>query len=229
MSSTQPMLRIVDVHRTHGGGDAAVHALRGVSLEVHPGELVAVMGPSGSGKSTLLNMIGLLDRPTVGGRSLLGIDVEGLSTRHVVRLRAHALGFVFQAFHLIPRRTVVENVALGGLYTGASRRVRDDRALAALDRVGMTGRRDALVDHLSGGERQRVAIARAVVNDPPLLLCDEPTGNLDTETSEQVLTLLGELWADGTTLVLVTHNPDIATRADQVLVVRDGRVVERAL
>jgi putative ABC transport system ATP-binding protein len=220
------ILELRGVGVTYPGPPAHV-ALRDVDLALAAGAYAAVVGPSGSGKSTLLNMLGLLDRPTSGTRTLLGVEVESLAPREVVRLRAGALGFVFQAFHLIPRRTVLDNVAVGGLYSGMTRAGRTAAAEEALERVGMTARSGALVDHLSGGERQRVAIARAVITDPPVLLCDEPTGNLDTHTSDQVLDLLDELGAGGTTLVVVTHNPDVAARADQELRVRDGRV-ERA-
>ena len=226
MTAPDDVLVLDDVGVTYAGPPAHT-ALHDVDLRLGRGSYTAVVGPSGSGKSTLLNVLGLLDRPTVGRRTVLGIDVDDLRDRDVVRLRAHALGFVFQAFHLIPRRSVVDNVALGGLYTGAPRRVRRRRALEALDRVGRAGRRDAMVEHLSGGERQRAAIARAVVNDPPLLLCDEPTGNLDTDTSDQVLLLLSELWDAGTTLVVVTHNPEVAARGQRVLTVRDGVVTEQ--
>ena len=219
------LLELTGIGVTYPGPPEHV-ALREVDVSLAAGSYTAVVGPSGSGKSTLLNMIGLLDRPTVGRRRLLGVEVDDLSDRDLVRLRAGALGFVFQAFHLIPRRTVVDNVMLGGLYTGMSRTQRRSAAEAALERVGIAARGGALVDHLSGGERQRVAIARAVLSDPPVLLCDEPTGNLDTVTSEQVLGVLEELWRAGTTVVVVTHNPDVAARAGRVLHVRDGCVTE---
>ena len=203
-------------------GPPPVHALRPCDLVVSRGEHVAVVGPSGSGKSTLLHLLGLLDRPTQGRYTLDGLDVAALAERDRTALRGGRIGFVFQAFHLLPYRTATENVMLAHLYRALPRSRRRSAALQALDRVGLSHRRDALPTTLSGGERQRVAIARAVVNEPSLLLCDEPTGNLDTATAGTVLDLLDDLCGGGMTLVVITHDGSVAARAGRVVTIRDG-------
>lgn len=205
-------------------GVAPVAALRPVNFSIAAGEQVAVHGPSGSGKSTLLNLLGLLDTPTEGTYELLGEDTSELNESGRAGLRAIGIGFVFQSFHLVAGRTAVENVELGLLYLGTSRRTRASRAREVLDRVGLTSRADADVSLLSGGERQRVAIARAIVHQPTLLLADEPTGNLDSATSERVLDLLDELNADGFTQIIVTHDEAVAARAPRQFGVLDGRL-----
>jgi len=205
-------------------GESPVDALRSVDLDVLSGELMTISGPSGSGKSTLLNILGLLDRPTSGSFELLGLDMSRSTDQVRSSVRAKALGFVFQAFHLMDRRSVLQNVMIGGLYRGIPRRERADRSRAAIDRVGLTHRLGARASTLSGGERQRVAIARALVGDPPILLCDEPTGNLDSTTSTAIAHLLKGFGAQGIALVIVTHDPVVAALGGRRVAVRDGVV-----
>ena len=219
-----PVVELVGVSRSYGV-DAPVHALRQVNLSIEPGEWLAIVGPSGSGKSTLLNVIGLLDRPTAGTYRLHGVDVADLDDLARAGLRARHLGFVFQAFHLLPHRSVLENVMLAELYRGESREGRPERAAAALDRVGMTARAGFLPSRLSGGERQRAAIARALVGEPSMLLCDEPTGNLDSRSSDAVLGLFEQLSADGLTLAVITHDAHVAGFARRVVHMVDGQLV----
>jgi putative ABC transport system ATP-binding protein len=201
-------------------------ALTGASLAVHAGEYVAVVGPSGSGKSTMLNLLGLLDHPSEGSCLLEGIDTATLSEGQRAGLRSRRIGFVFQSFHLLAHRTVRENVLLATMYNGMPRPERGPAAEAALERVGLSHRMAFLPTQLSGGERQRVAIARATVTRPALLLCDEPTGNLDTATGESVLALFDDLIASGLTLVVVTHDPRASGHARRVVRLLDGRIVE---
>ena len=207
-------------------GPPPVRALRSVDLRVRRGEYLAVVGPSVSGKSTFLNLIGLLDAPTEGSYSFEGVDVGALSDRRRTALRGSAIGFVFQSFHLLPHRTAVENVALALLYNGSSRADRKDRAMKALGDVGLSQRAMALSAHLSGGERQRVAIARALVNAPRLLLCDEPTGNLDSKNASEVLSLIQDLHGRGQTVVLITHDLSVADRAQRRVQIQDGRLLD---
>ncbi|WP_156756149.1 ABC transporter ATP-binding protein [Actinokineospora pegani] len=218
-----PVIALRGVHRTYPG-TPPVHALRETDLRVHPRDYVAVVGPSGSGKSTLLHLLGLLDTPTGGVYELNGADVSTLSDADRTAVRGTDIGFAFQSFHLLPHRTATENVELAMLYNRDLRRDRRLRAQAALDRVGLPHRADALPTTMSGGERQRVAIARAVVTRPSLLLCDEPTGNLDTATSASVLDLFDTLNADGHTIIMITHDPEVAARATRVVSIRDGRL-----
>jgi putative ABC transport system ATP-binding protein len=203
-----------------------VTALRETDLVVGRGEYVALVGPSGSGKSTLLNLLGLLDRPTTGGYRLDGVDVASLVDRDRTSVRGARIGFVFQAFHLLPHRTALENVMLAQLYNGAPRSGRREAATSALTEVGLHHRLDALPTTLSGGERQRVAVARALVNSPAILLCDEPTGNLDSATSGVLLDLFDALNAAGLTLIVVTHGPDVAARARRLVSMADGIIHE---
>ena len=223
----QPVVQLRDIRKTYRNGDLEVHAVRGISLDIHPGEFVAIMGASGSGKSTLMNTLGCLDRPSSGSYLLDGIDVSGLDRSARADLRNQKLGFVFQGFNLLPRTSALENVELPMLY--AQRRVPADemrrRALAALEIVGLAARSDHLPSQLSGGQQQRVAIARALVNEPRLLLADEPTGNLDSKTSVEVMGVFQRLNAQGITLVMVTHELDIAQYCKRILVVRDGLLV----
>ena len=206
-------------------GDVELQALRGVSLEVARGEMVAIMGASGSGKSTLLNVLGTLDRPTTGRYALDGVAVEGLDEEALSKLRNEKIGFVFQSFNLLPRYSAVENVELPLMYRGVRPSDRRKRALAALARVGLEDRVDHLPTELSGGQQQRVAIARAIVNEPVLLLADEPTGALDSNTSDQVMGLFARLHEEGMTIVVVTHDADIARVAPRTLTFKDGTIV----
>ena len=222
-----PAIELRDVTRSFPG-PPEVQALKGVSVAVADGEYVSIIGPSGSGKSTMLNILGLLDRPTVGEYRLGGVLTSALGEDERAAVRAHQLGFVFQAFHLMSRRTVLENVLLPMLYNGTPRAEREPRAREALDRVGLSHRVDFLPGTLSGGERQRVAVARAVASRPRVLLADEPTGNLDQATSGEIMALFEELHADGLTLVVITHDGGVARRASRRIRLADGRVSEAA-
>ena len=217
------ILSLHDVRRTYG--QPPVAACAGVSLSIERGEFVAIVGPSGSGKSTLLNLIGTLDRPTSGTVEIDGIDVSRLSDRRLSGLRAHLIGFVFQQFHLSEGMTAIDNVADGLLYLGVSRAERRQKAEKALIRVGLSHRLHHKPHQMSGGERQRVAIARAVVGDPPLLLADEPTGNLDSVSGASIVELLHELHEQGTTIVVITHDNDLAMKLPRQVAIKDGRIV----
>lgn len=224
-----PIEHVLDVRalsKVYGSGETAVHALRDVDLTVRRGEYVAVIGQSGSGKSTLLNVLGCLDAPTSGQYLLEGLDVAYLDERQQAVLRNRQIGFVFQAFNLIPRTSALANVELPLVYAGAGRRARRERALAALELVGLSGRADHRPNELSGGQQQRVAVARALVTSPALLLADEPTGNLDSASTTDVLGLFDRLHASGRTIVLITHDDQVAARAQRVVVVTDGRLTE---
>jgi putative ABC transport system ATP-binding protein len=228
MSLDPPLVLLEQVSRTYSLGSVEVLALREASLSIRRGELVAIMGPSGSGKSTLLNLLGTLDRPS-GGRYLLdGEAVSTLDDDQLAQLRNEKLGFVFQSFHLLAQENAQENVELPLLYARISRRQRRVRALEALERVGLAERAEHRPTQLSGGQQQRVAIARAIVNRPLLLLADEPTGALDSETSREVMELLLELHRQGMTVVIVTHDPKVASYAERVIVVEDGRIARDA-
>ena len=221
---SEPIIRIRDLTRHYEMGTETVQALRGVSLDIGRNEYVAIMGPSGSGKSTLMNMIGCLDTPTGGEYWLNGQEVSQLSDDQLARVRNKEIGFVFQTFNLLPRATSLHNVELPLVYAGVSAKERRNRASAALRRVGLGDRMDHRPNELSGGQRQRVAIARALVNEPSILLADEPTGNLDSTTSEEIMQVFGELHRQGQTIIMVTHEADIAAHAERTVVLRDGRV-----
>jgi putative ABC transport system ATP-binding protein len=218
------VIALEQVHKHYVTGELDVHALRGVDLRIDPGEFVAIMGPSGSGKTTLLEIMGCLSRPPSGRYHLAGRLVEEIDPDGLARLRGEAIGFVFQSFNLLPRLTVAENVELPLVYRSVPRRERRDRALACLEHVGLAHRAKHLPTEISGGERQRVAIARALVNRPKLVLADEPTGNLDTHTGNEILSLLRGVHAEGNTVVIVTHNPVIGEQADRKLTIRDGQI-----
>ena len=226
-SADAPVIDLVGITRTFGSSPP-VHALRDVDLRVARGDHLAIVGPSGSGKSTLLNVLGLLDRPTTGTFHLDGIDTSALGDGARAALRAERIGFVFQSFHLLPHRSAMENVMLGALYQGIGRRERRRRAIEALERVGLSHRATFVPTRLSGGERQRVAVARALVARPSLLLCDEPTGNLDSVNTAAVLDLFDDLLATGLTVVVITHDHDVATRARRRVRIIDGRLSEVA-
>jgi len=221
---TTPIIRTRELGKQYVMGDTVVHALRAVSIDIDAGEMVAVMGPSGSGKSTFMNVVGCLDRPTSGRYELAGEAVEELSADALAAIRNRRIGFVFQQFNLLPRTSALENVELPLLYTGLSRQERQARARRRLDQVGLGERADHHPRQLSGGQQQRVAIARALVNDPVLILADEPTGALDSRTSIEVMALLQQLNREGITIVLVTHEHDIADFASRIVVFRDGSV-----
>ena len=218
------MIEMEQVRKEYQSGEQAVKALDGISLSIAENDYVAIMGPSGSGKSTLMNIIGCLDTPTGGTYSLDGERVDSLSDESLSRIRGRKIGFVFQSFHLLPRLTALENVALPLVYAGVPRARREERAREALARVGLSHRMTHLPGSMSGGQRQRVAIARALIAHPSIILADEPTGNLDTATSEEIMQLFGEIHASGNTVILVTHEEDIARYAHRIVRLRDGRI-----
>jgi putative ABC transport system ATP-binding protein len=225
--AARPVIQLEQVHKTYTMGDIEVHALRGISLTIREGEFVAIMGTSGSGKSTTMNIVGCLDRPTKGTYILDGQDVSEMSKDERADIRSQKIGFVFQGFNLLSRTSALENVELPMLYAGIDSAERHARALAALASVGLTGREHNHPNQLSGGQQQRVAIARSLVNRPALILADEPTGNLDSRTSIEVMEIFQKLNRErGITLVLVTHEHDIAEYADRVVVFKDGRIKE---
>ena len=224
-ASGQELVVAKDLVKTYLLGDTELHALDGVSLTVNSGEFVAIMGSSGSGKSTLMNVLGCLDRPTSGSYVLDGMEVARLSRGQLAEVRNQTIGFVFQSFNLLSRTSALENVELPLVYAGVGRRERVERARAALERVGLGDRMDHHPSQLSGGQQQRVAIARSIVNSPKIMFADEPTGNLDTKTSMDVMALFQDLWRAGLTIIFVTHEPDVARFASRMIMVRDGKIV----
>ena len=221
----RPVIQLENIHKTYTMGDVQVHALRGVSLTIREGEFVAIMGASGSGKSTTMNILGCLDRPTKGTYVLDSQDVSEMSKDERADIRSRKIGFVFQGFNLLSRTSALENVELPMLYAGVTAAQRHQRALQSLAAVGLAGREQNHPNQLSGGQQQRVAVARALVNDPALILADEPTGNLDSRTSIEVMEIFQRLNRErGITLVLVTHEPDIAQYAQRVIVFKDGKI-----
>ena len=224
MAGGQPLIQARDLRKTYHVGDQVVHALDGLDLDIRTNEYVALMGPSGSGKSTLMNMLGCLDSPTSGSYILKGQDVSRLEDDALAEIRNREIGFVFQTFNLLPRYTALENVALPMVYAGMAKAERQERAREVLEQVGLADRMDHRPNELSGGQRQRVAVGRALVMRPSIILADEPTGNLDTATSEEVMELFGDIQKAGNTVILVTHEEDIAAFAHRTVRLRDGRV-----
>jgi putative ABC transport system ATP-binding protein len=221
---TPAVIAAEEVHKYYDLGETKVHALRGVDLQIEPGEFVAIMGSSGSGKSTFMNLLGCLDKPTSGRYLLDGVDVSKLDKKELAKIRNRKLGFVFQGFNLLARTTALENVELPTLYAQLEKEERTKRAKHSLEIVGLGQRLDHFPSQLSGGQQQRVAIARALVNQPAILLADEPTGNLDSRTSVEIMQIFQELNDSGLTIVLVTHEPDIAQYAKRIVVFRDGKI-----
>jgi putative ABC transport system ATP-binding protein len=213
-----------DLWKTYQMGDEEIHALKGVSISIERGEYVAIMGPSGSGKSTLMNLIGCLDTPSKGTYLLNGKEVSQMNDNELARIRNEEIGFVFQTFNLLPRATALHNVELPLVYAGISKKARIEQAKAAIDKVELTHRMNHKPNELSGGQRQRVAIARALVNNPSILLADEPTGNLDSKTGIEIMALFARLHQGGNTIIVVTHEADIAAYAHRVIAIRDGQV-----
>jgi len=224
MPDPAPVIDLAGVHKVYDAGDVEVHALKGVDLAIRGGEFIAIMGPSGSGKTTLMEIVGCLSHPTSGRYLLNGRDVEQIDPDGLARLRGEEIGFVFQSFNLLPRLSAAANVELPLAYRGVPRRERRERALASLERVGLAHRAGHLPNAMSGGERQRVAVARALVNDPTLVLADEPTGNLDSKTGAEIISLLERIHGEGNTVVVVTHDPEVGRRAERRLGLRDGRI-----
>jgi putative ABC transport system ATP-binding protein len=220
------MIELKNVHKVYPMGEVSVPALRGINLTIHPGEFVAIMGPSGSGKSTLMHLLGCLDLPSDGVVQLDGKDITTLDEDTLAQIRGKKVGFVFQTFNLIPTLTAQENVELPLFFQGVPREKRRARAAELLRKVGLDGRLHHRPAQLSGGERQRVAIARALANDPEIILADEPTGNLDSESGKAILELLAQLHREGKTIILVKHNPEAAAYAQRIVRIRDGRLVE---
>lgn len=220
----KPLITINDIGRKYVIGSEVIHALKSVSLTIQKGEFVALMGPSGSGKSTLMNILGCLDTPTKGEYILNGINVSQMTDNELAEVRNKEIGFVFQTFNLLPRSTSLDNVALPLIYAGANKKERDERARQALENVGLGNRTTHKPNELSGGQRQRVAVARALINNPSIILADEPTGNLDTKTSIEIMGLLEEIHSKGNTIILVTHEEDIAKHAHRIVRMRDGLI-----
>lgn len=219
-----PLIETRDLWKTYVMGDEEIHALRGVFISIERGEYVAIMGPSGSGKSTLMNLIGCLDTPTKGSYLLNDKEVASMNDDELARIRNEEIGFVFQTFNLLPRATALHNVELPLVYAGIAAKARQERARQALEKVELTQRASHRPNELSGGQRQRVAIARALVNNPSILLADEPTGNLDSKTGTEIMGVFARLHETGNTIILVTHEPDIAAYAHRVISIRDGQV-----
>jgi len=220
------MIKIENLCKVYNTGKIAVEALKDVNLEVKKNEFVSIMGASGSGKSTLMNILGCLDKPTSGTYTLDGVSVEKLNEVELAEIRNKKIGFVFQSFNLLPRTTALKNVELPMTYAGVSRKERRARALEVLEKVGLADRINHLPNELSGGQKQRVAIARALVNNPSILLADEPTGNLDTKSGEEIMTIFKQLNKEGVTIILVTHEPEIAMHTKRIVLFRDGRIIE---
>ncbi|KQB43817.1 ABC transporter [Flavobacterium daejeonense] len=221
---SKPLIKISNIKRNFELGDETVYVLKGINLEIHKGEYVALMGPSGSGKSTLMNLLGCLDTPTSGTYILNGKDVSQMKDDELAEIRNKEIGFVFQTFNLLPRTTALDNVALPMIYAGYPKPERNKRAIEVLKQVNLSDRMDHQPNQLSGGQRQRVAVARALVNKPSIILADEPTGNLDSKTSIEIMNLFNDIHANGNTVILVTHEEEIAAYAHRVIRLRDGMI-----
>ena len=222
----QPLITIKDLGRKYVIGAETIHALKSVSLNINKGEFVALMGPSGSGKSTLMNLLGCLDTPTKGEYILNGINVSSMTDSELATVRNKEIGFVFQTFNLLPRSTALDNVALPLIYAGVKKKDRNSRSIQALENVGLGNRITHKPNELSGGQRQRVAVARALINNPSIILADEPTGNLDSKTSIEIMGLIEEIHLKGNTIIIVTHEEDIAQHAHRIVRMRDGLIEE---
>ena len=219
------LIKLQNLSKTYGVGDLQIYALKSVALTIDSGEYCAIMGPSGSGKSTMMNLIGCLDSPTQGGYWLDGVAISKLTPKQLAHIRNRKIGFIFQQFHLLPQLTAVENVVLPTIYAGVPADERESRAIAALQRVGLGDRLTNRPNQLSGGQQQRVAIARAIVNQPKLLLADEPTGALDSQMSQEIMDIFAELNQQGMTLIMVTHDPEVAQRCQRKISFRDGSII----
>jgi len=220
------MIKLENVVKVYATGEISLTALKGISMDIKPGEFVSIMGPSGCGKSTLMNILGCLDRMTSGKYILNGRDISGLSDNELAEIRCREIGFVFQSFNLLPRMTILENVELPMVYAGIPRKERRERALAALERVDLSNRIKHRPNEISGGQKQRVAIARAIVNNPSIILADEPTGNLDTKVTREIMRIIQKLNDDGTTVLLVTHEPDVAQYSKRIIHMLDGEIID---
>jgi putative ABC transport system ATP-binding protein len=225
----RPLIQLDNVRKVYDSGENAVEALKSITVEVEKGSFASIIGPSGSGKSTLMHILGCLDAPTSGEYWLDGEDVAALTGRELARIRNEKIGFVFQTFNLLPRATILKNVELPLVYAGIDRATRRERALAALERVGLSNRSKHRPNELSGGQRQRVAVARALINNPSLILADEPTGNLDTKTGGEILNIFEELAGRGETIIVVTHDPSIAARTQRRIRIVDGLIVNEEM
>lgn len=223
--STEPLISIRGLAKTYGTEELPVHALRSVDADIHPGEFVAIMGASGSGKSTLLSLLAFLDTPTAGTYQFAGQDITDFDDSYLATLRNATIGFVFQQFHLLPRTSALENVRLPLMYGGVKKAQQITRATAALKKVGLENRMDHTPNELSGGQQQRVSIARALVNNPAIVFCDEPTGNLDSPTARDIMEILSRLHKEGKTIIMVTHEDDIAAYAERIIHMKDGKII----
>ena len=228
MNVISKVIELKDIHKSYRIGDSEFTVLKGIDLQIEEGEFIALMGPSGSGKSTLLNIVGCLDRPTSGQFLLLGQEISQTSDDELARVRREELGFIFQTFNLIGRISVLKNVEVPMMLSGVTREKRKERALKLLESVGIAHRSNFSPQNISGGERQRVAIARALANNPKIIIADEPTGNLDLKNSDEVMKILNNLYKEGRTIIMVTHNPEITENCSRVIRLRDGRILENA-
>lgn len=228
MNVISKVIELKDIHKSYRIGDSEFTVLKGIDLQIEEGEFIALMGPSGSGKSTLLNIVGCLDRPTSGQFLLLGQEISQTSDDELARVRREELGFIFQTFNLIGRISVLKNVEVPMMLSGVTREKRKERALKLLESVGIVHRSNFSPQNISGGERQRVAIARALANNPKIIIADEPTGNLDLKNSNEVMKILSNLYKEGRTIIMVTHNPEITENCSRVIRLRDGRILENA-